>query len=135
MRRPLVIMAGVLASASCASLTVVDKKPDRETVEILLAGALKCRDVEGAELCKTEEQPKEIRLAALDCVALPLRSTRRESAHARCAYEGEIIRVNGVRETLARAESEFSLINLTPGLYRPTREWTIEFPGSQPVER
>ncbi|HNS85861.1 MAG TPA: hypothetical protein PKH09_03090 [Parvularculaceae bacterium] len=126
MRLLLVIMAGALLSVSCASLDTVDKKPDRQTVARLLVDELTCKEVEGDDPCEEGEQPREIRFTELECVALPLRSERREDAHAECAIEGEIIRANGRRDPLQRMQRDFSLIDLTPGQYLPTRAWSID---------
>ncbi|MCB2096719.1 MAG: hypothetical protein AB7F91_03290 [Parvularculaceae bacterium] len=122
----LVIATGLLASVSCASLDTVDKKPNRETISVLLVDALTCRQVAGGDPCDEGEQPKEVRLSDFDCVALPLRSARREDAHAQCVYAGEVIRVNGRREALPVSRGEFSLIDLTPGQYLPTRQWSLD---------
>jgi len=126
MRRMLVIMAGALVSASCASLDTVDKKPDRETVAKLLVDDLRCRQVDADKPCDEGEQPKTVRLTQIDCVALPLRSERREDAHAECAFSGEITRVNGRIDPLDLMRREFSLLDLTPGQYLPTHAWSLD---------
>ncbi len=132
MRSLALIIAGASALiAGCQSLSVVDKTPNRETVSAILVAALACRettDPESGELikCDPAAQPRSVRLTKLDCEALPLRSSRREAAHASCAWIGELVRVNGAREALAATSGEFSLVDLTPGTYRPTREWTID---------
>lgn len=126
MRALLVIGAGVLAISGCASLTTVDKTPDRKTVEALLLADLACEETEGEEAkCRPEKQPTKVRLSEIDCKALPLRSGVREAAHAVCALEGEVRRADGTLEALERTTREFSLIDLTPGAYAPTRDWTI----------
>lgn len=125
MRSPLVIAAGLLALGACASLTVVDKAPDRKTVSGILAKEFACKEKPGEDPCDPALQPAEIRLTELDCESLPLRSGFRESAHARCVFAGEIVRVNGARDALPVAAGDFSLIDLTPGAYRPTREWAL----------
>lgn len=124
-RTLLVLSASLFALSACASLSVVDKTPDRKAVAGILVKALACRDKPGQEPCDPELQPAEIRLAGLDCDPLPLRSGFREAAHARCAWTGEIVRVNGAHEALSVVAGDFSLIDLTPGSYRPTREWTL----------
>lgn len=125
MRSLLVITAGLFALGACASLNVVDKAPDRKTVSAILVNALACKDKPGEDPCDPALQPAEVRLAELDCESLPLRSGFRESAHARCVFAGEIVRVNGARDALPVAAGDFSLVDLTPGAYRPTREWTL----------
>ena len=124
--RLLVILAGALAGASCASLDTVDKKPDRETVARLLVDDLRCRQVAADEPCEEGEQPNSVRLTQLECVALPLRSARREDAHAECVFSGEITRVNGRIDPLEPMRREFSLMDLTPGQYLPTHAWSID---------
>lgn len=126
MRAPAFILAAA-AIAGCQSLSTVDKKPGREVVSAILVKALACKEVDGEEpKCKAEEQPAAVRLTALDCVALPLRSAVREQAHARCAWEGRIVQANGAETDIVRKAGEFSLIELTPGAYRPTREWILD---------
>ncbi|MEK7264796.1 MAG: hypothetical protein AAB227_01735 [Pseudomonadota bacterium] len=125
MRALLVITAGFIALGGCASLSVVDKAPDRKAVSGILVKALACKAKPGEEPCDPALQPAEIRLAGLSCVSLPLRSGLREAAHARCEWAGEIVRVNGAREALAPGAGDFSLVDLTPGSYRPLREWTL----------
>lgn len=126
MRRQAFILA-VALGAGCQSLATVDKTPGRDVVSTILVKALACKDVDGEEpKCKPEEQPARVRLSTFDCVALPLRSAVREQAHARCEWEGKIIQANGVEIDTPRNTAEFSLIDLTPGAYRPTREWTID---------
>lgn len=125
MRPLLVISAGSFLLGACASLNVVDKAPDRKTVSGILVKALACKDKPGEDPCDPALQPAEIRLDALECQSLPLRSGFRESAHARCVWEGEIVRINGARDALSALAGDFSLIDLTPGSYRPTREWTL----------
>lgn len=120
-----VLSAGLLTLGACASLSIVDKAPDRKTVSDILVKALACRDKPGEEPCDAALQPAEVRLAALDCTPLPLRSGFREAAHARCEWTGDLIRVNGAREALAVIAGDFSLVDLTPGSYRPTREWSL----------
>ena len=44
----------------------------------------------------------------------------------RCVYSGEIIRANGRREALPVSQGEFSLVDLTPGQYIPTRQWSLD---------
>lgn len=125
MRALLVISASLFALAGCASLTVVDKAPDRKAVSGILVKALACKEKPGGDPCDPALQPAEVRLAAFECQSLPLRSGFREAAHARCEWTGEIVRVNGARESLPVAAGDFSLVDLTPGSYRPTREWTL----------
>jgi hypothetical protein len=126
MRLGAIILALALGPG-CQSLTTVGKTPDRDAVSAILVRALACKDADGEEpKCKAEEQPARVRLTALDCVALPLRSAVREQAHARCEWEGKIIQANGVEVETPKKTAEFSLIDLTPGAYRPTREWAIE---------
>jgi len=125
MRALLVFSAGLLTLGACASLTVVDKSPDRKVVAAILVKALACKDKPGEDPCDPALQPAEIRLAELDCAPLPLRSGFREAAHARCEWTGELVRVNGAREALSVAAGDFSLVDLTPGSYRPTREWVL----------
>jgi hypothetical protein len=125
MRSLLVIAAGVLALCACSSLTVVDKAPDRKTVSSILAKEFACKDKPGEDPCDPALQPAEVRLSALDCEPLALRSGFRESAHTRCVFAGEIVRVNGARDALPVAAGDFSLVDLTPGAYRPTREWML----------
>lgn len=126
MRRRAFILAVALGTG-CQSLTTVEKTPDRDVVAAILVRALACKDADGEEpKCKAEEQPSRVRLTALDCVALPLRSAVREQAHARCEWEGEITQANGVMIETPRKSADFSLIDLTPGAYRPLREWVID---------
>lgn len=125
MRFVLVIAAGFFLLGACASLNVVDKAPDRKIVSGILVKALACKAKPGEDPCDPALQPAEIRLAALDCQSLPLRSGFREAAHARCSWTGEIVRANGARDALSVLAGDFSLIDLTPGSYRPTREWTL----------
>lgn len=125
MRALLVLSAGLMTLGACASLTVVDKTPERKTVAAILVKALACVDKPGEDPCDPALQPAEIRLAELDCASLPLRSGFREAAHARCEWTGDIIRVNGVREILSAGAGDFSLVDLTPGAYRPAREWVL----------
>ncbi len=126
MRAVFAIASTGFIALGCTSLTVVDKTPKKETVAEILLDEFTCREVAGAEPCDPAEQPKEIRLTSLDCRALPLRSGVREDAHARCVYSGEIIRANGRKDPLGPAESGFSLIDYTPGVYIPTREWSLD---------
>ncbi len=125
MRALLVMSAGLISLSACASLTVVDKAPDRKIVSAILVKALACKEKPGDKPCDPALQPAEIRLAGLECDPLPLRSGFREAAHARCEWTGEIVRVNGARETLSVGAGDFSLVDLTPGSYRPTREWIL----------
>lgn len=121
-------LAGAAALGGCASLTTVDKTPDRKTAAALLAAAFTCREAPDKDPCDPGEQPANVRLTRLDCEALPLRSGVREAARARCGYEGEVRRVNGRVDPLAPAQADFSLVELTPGLYIPTREWALDKP-------
>src|SRR3990167_7950317 len=75
-----VLSAGLLTLGACASLSIVDKAPDRKTVSDILVKALACRDKPGEEPCDAALQPAEVLLAALDCTPLPLRSGFREAA-------------------------------------------------------
>jgi hypothetical protein len=113
----------VLAPA-CASLETVHKTPNRDAVAALLVEDLQCRDT-AEKKCDPAEQPKDIRLSAFDCEALPLRPATRERAHAACAFEGEIVRVNGTASPLPTMTREFSLIELTPGVRVPQKAWTL----------
>lgn len=125
--RALAILFAGLAIGACASLTVVDKTPDKSDVAAILAQALACTDKPGEEpKCDAEKQPASVKIATLDCVALPLRSAVREAAHARCEWTGAVTRVDGVVEALLKTSGEFSLVDLTPGVYRPTRDWTLD---------
>lgn len=124
----------VLSLGACQSLTVVDKTPGRKAVSEILVGALQCRETKDEATneaagettkCDPALQPTEVRLSSLDCDALPLRSAVAERAHARCEWTGEMVRANGERAALEKTAGEFSLINLTPGAYRPTEEWQL----------
>lgn len=113
------------ALGACASLGTVNKAPGRQSVEAMLVGALACKDKPGEDPCDPALQPAKVRLTELDCAPLPLRSAYRETAHARCRWAGDLVRVNGAVEPLKILEGDFSLIDLTPGAYRPTREWSL----------
>ena len=127
-----VIVATAGLAASCASLTVVDKTPDRNTVAELIIDQYRCVDISGDDQCDPGEQPALIDIASLDCRALPLRTGVREAAHARCAFSGAIHRVSGRADTLALTEREFSLAELTPGARVPERAWTLVENAPQP---
>lgn len=119
-----------LALGACQSLTIVDKTPGRKAVAEILVAALQCRETTDEATgetvkCDPAMQPKEVSLASLDCEALPLRSAVAERAHARCEWTGDMIRTNGERAALPKTAGEFSLVNLTPGAYRPTDEWRL----------
>jgi len=86
MRALLVLSAGLMTLGACASLTVVDKTPERKTVAAILVKALACVEKPGEDPCDPALQPAEIRLAEFDCASLPLRSGFREAAHARCEW-------------------------------------------------
>ena len=112
--------------SACVTLGGIDQSPDRSVVANLLRSDLACREKEGDEAkCDPAEQPKEIRLTALNCDGLPLRTAVREAAHARCAFDGEIVRASGRTDPLPAGSREFSLIELTPGSRLPERVWTI----------
>ncbi len=121
----LTLLFCAFAAAGCSSLGVVDKAPGRQTVSAILVRALACVDKPGEDPCDPALQPAEVRLSALECQSLPLRSGFREAAHARCEWAGELVRVNGERAALPARAGDFSLIDLTPGSYRPTREWSL----------
>lgn len=128
-----VIMVGaVFLAASCASLTVVDKKPGRDTVAQLIIDDYRCVDASGDDQCDPGEQPARIDISSLDCEALPLRTGVREAAHARCAFTGEIQRVGGRIDALPLSERDFSLAELTPGARVPERAWTLVEIAPQP---
>ncbi len=91
----------------------------------MLVKALACTDKPGEEPCDPALQPAQVRLTSLNCESLPLRSGFREAAHARCVFAGELVRVNGARDALKVLAGDFSLVDLTPGTYRPTREWSL----------
>lgn len=120
----LLMFAAAMLSA-CASLGAIDKAPDRQLVEAMLVGALACKDKPGEDPCDPALQPARVRLTELDCAALPLRSAYRETAHAACRWAGDLVRVNGSVEPLTTVKGDFSLIDITPGTYRPTREWSL----------
>lgn len=113
-----------LISASCASLDTVNKTPDKGIAASLLVDDLQCRDT-AEKKCAPGEQPKAVKFSAFDCQALPLRPETRESAHARCVFSGEIVRVDGTAIPLGQRERQFSLIELTPGVRVPQRAWTL----------
>jgi hypothetical protein len=121
MRR--VAFASGLLLAGCASLGAVDKTPDRDTVAELLRDDLACRETP-EKPCADGDQITDIALTSLRCEEAPLRSGIREAAHARCAFAGEIVRADGRRERFDDRR-DFSLVDLTPGAYRPQRMWTI----------
>ncbi|NWG91807.1 MAG: hypothetical protein HXY21_04780 [Parvularculaceae bacterium] len=111
-------------ATACASLETVHKTPGRDIVAALLVVDLQCRDT-AEKKCDPAEQPKEIRISAIDCEALPLRPATRERAHAACAFSGEIVRVNGTASPLLETVREFSLVELTPGVRVPEKAWTL----------
>lgn len=129
------ILAGAaftaILAAGCQSLTVVDKTPDRKTVSAILVKALACRETTNPETgeivkCDTALQPASVTISSLDCEALPLRSARNEEAHAACDWTGSLTRANGAVEPLSATGGVFSLLDLTPGSYRPTLEWSLD---------
>ena len=131
MRALAFIAAGLAAAISaCSSINVVGKTPDKREVSEIIVAELHCRETADPATGKTIAcdpalQPERVNLESLDCKALPLRSAVAEQAHARCDFVGEVTRVNGVREALAPTSGEFSLVNLTPGAYRPLNEWRL----------
>lgn len=127
-----VIVAAACLAASCASLTVVNKEPDRDTVAQLIIDQYRCVDISGDDQCDPGEQPALIDIASLDCRALPLRTGVREAAHTRCAFAGTIHRVSGRADALALTEREFSLAELAPGARIPERAWTLVENAQQP---
>ena len=76
--------------------------------------------------CDPAAQPAKIELTALQCEARPLRPGVAEAAYARCEWAGSLIRVDGARAPLPVNEGDFSLLNLTPGAYRPLYEWSYD---------
>ncbi len=121
----LLISLGVASLAACTSFGGFKDTPDREAVAAMLVESLACKDKPGAEPCKPGDQPHSVQLTQFACVSEPLHSSLREVAHARCAYAGAIRRVDGAEIPLAHTESEFSLVDFTPGEYLAKRIWVL----------
>ncbi|MEZ5921902.1 MAG: hypothetical protein R3C60_11185 [Parvularculaceae bacterium] len=146
-------VTGAFLAAGCQSITVVNKKPGREDVADLLRRSLTCEDdapavdplaealsldddadardasddsAQDEKKCDPSAQPVKIELTALQCEARPLRPGVAEAAYARCEWAGSIIRADGARAPLPVNEGDFSLLNLTPGAYRPLYEWSYD---------
>ena len=128
------ILAAALIAPACASLDTVDKTPERRVVAEILLSELRCPADD--EECDPAMNPVEIRFSAYDCGAEPLKPGIEASARALCAYEGRIIRADGSEIALAPTEREYLLINMTPGLRVPIREWAAAKPSRRkPVEK